>query len=525
MKKLIYIFLVGMLFSCVKDNSTMVYPENNPDFSQITITSPTEKLSVDFGQEFTFTPVVSQKIAGKELKYIWTANFVESGVVGDIVKIGEGATLKYQFPKYGTYQLRLEVKNEDYSAFKTWEIAVRVYDAGYLVVGNDDTGNSNIAFARALSQTDILEGKELTFATNLINKVNPQYNIKNVVRICKSIITYGKNDAFLHIFTKDKIYIANPNTFEIFNVVGFTDMFPDEYIKKVSIYDSYMTGASIYTTKGRILGYQKPESLVYKVDSWEDRSFDDAFVNLIYTQGSNVNSGEVALDYANSKIWSVIYYHNSNKPVNNTSGINASQNNFGDDYRPNLYKNMNILSVFRMNGAVYGGTPYNLFALAQDKTDPLKIKFVEFTTSSSTGFTTIAENSYTASSTLTFRRELEMVPNARYNSVYYADGNKIFTWYPKSTVPNNQLPNNPSITLDAGKVITTMSVSYDMKELYVGFYDQNSSNALKGGVYIYTCSEIGANQNIKPSKKFENITSRPVQILYKSTVWDVPVSF
>ncbi len=525
MKKLIYILFTCLLFSCVKDMSTMIYPENNPDFSQITITSPTEKLSVDFGQEFSFTPVVTQKIAGKELKYIWTANFVESGVVGDIVKIGEGATLKYRFPKYGTYQLRLEVQNEDYSAFKTWEIAVRVYDAGYFVVGNDDSGNSNIAFARTLSQTDILEGKELTFSTDLINKVNPQYNIKNVVRICKSIISYGKANAYLHIFTKDKIYIADPNTFVIFNVVGFTEMFPGDYIKKVSIYDNYMEGATIYTTKGRFIKYQKPEFMIYKIDSWGEKTFDDAFVNLIYTSGPNVNSGEFALDYFNSKIWTVISYHNNSLPVNNTSGVNATQNNFGDDYRPNIYQNMNILSVFRMNGAVYGGTPYNLFAVAQDKSNPLNIKFVEFTTSSATGITTIAENSYTATSPVTFRRDLEMVPNARYNSVYYADGNKIFTWYPKNTAPNNQLPSNPSITLGAGKVITTMSVSYDMKELYVGFYDQNSNNTLKGGFYIYTCSEIGTNQNLQPVKKFENITTRPMQILYKSTVWDKPVSF
>ena len=525
MKNLIYILLTGLLFSCVKDMSTMIYPENNPNFSQITITSPTEKLSVDFGQEFTFTPVVTQKIANKQLKYIWTANYVQSGVVGDIVKIGEGATLKYQFPKYGTYQLRLEVQNEDYSAFKTWEIAVRVYDAGYFVVGNDDSGNSNIAFARSLSQTDILEGKELTFVTNLINKANPAYSIKNVVRIVKSIIEYGKTNAYLHIFTKDKIYIANPNTFEIFNVVAFSDMFPGEYIKKVSTFDTYSTATSIFTTKGRLLGYQKPEFLLYRYDTWGDKVLDDAFVNLIYTSGPNVNGGEAMVDYVNSKIWILIFYHNSNLPVNNTSGINASQNNFGDNYRANIFQNTNILSVFRMNGAVYGGTPYNLFALAQDKTDPLKIKFVEFTTSTSTGITIIAENNYTASLPITFKRELEMVPNARYSSVYYADGNKIYTWYPKNTSPNNQLPNTPAITLGTGKVITTMSVSYDMKELYVGFYDQNSSNTLKGGFYIYTCSDIGTNQNLQPTKKFENITTRPVQILYKSTVWDKPVSF
>jgi hypothetical protein len=525
MKKILLIVLSGLLFSCVKDLSTLIYPENDPNFSSITITSPTEQLSVDYGQEFIFTPVVTQKIASKSLKYIWTANYIQSGTVGEIVEIGEGATLKYTFPKYGTYRLRLEVQNEDYSAFKTWEINVRVYDSGYFVLGNDDSGKSNIAFARSLSQTDILEGKELTFITDIINKVNPSHNIKDVVRIVKSILRYGRSDAYLHIFTKDKIYIADPNTFLVFNVISFSELLPGEYIKKVSVYDTYLTGSYIFTTNGRLVGYQKPEFLVYRMDNWGDKIFDDAFVNLIYTSGANVNGGEALVDYANSKIWMSINYHNGNLPVNNTSGINASQNNFGDNYRPNTYQNMDILSVFRMNGATNGGTPYNLFAVAKDRSNPLLIKIVEFTTSTSTGITPVNEFSYTSSSPVTFRRELEMVPNARYSTVYYSDGNKIYAWYPKNVPPNNQLPANPSITLGAGKSITTMSVSYDMKELYVGFYDQNSSNALKGGFYIYNCSEIGVNQNIQPIKKFENITTRPVQILYKSTVWDKPVSF
>ncbi|GAB1472819.1 hypothetical protein MASR2M69_02600 [Bacteroidota bacterium] len=52
---------------------------------------------------------------------------------------------------------------------------------------------------------------------------------------------------------------------------------------------------------------------------------------------------------------------------------------------------------------------------------------------------------------------------------------------------------------------------------------KTAATALIGGFYIYNCAEIGVNQSIQPIKKFENITTRPVQILYKSTVWDKPV--
>ncbi|NCB19366.1 MAG: hypothetical protein EOM61_07090 [Bacteroidia bacterium] len=526
MKKTIYFSLfIGVLFtSCIKDNSTMVYPESNPNFSAITITSPTERLSVDHGQEFVFTPAVTQKIGSKELQYIWTANYIDSDVVGEIFSVGEGATLRYTFPKFGTYRLRLEAKNEDYSAFKTWEIDVRVYDAGYFIVGKDDAGNSNISFARSLSQTDVLEGKTLTFIPELFNKVNPEHQIKDVVAIAKSLIAYGKNDAYLHVFTKEKIYVANPNTFEIFNVIEFTKQFPGEYIEKVTIFDTYITASRIFTSKGRILSYDKAELFCYRNDAWGDLSFDNAYTNLVYGQSTNVNGDEVVIDEANSKLWVLIYYHNNSKPVNNTSGTNASQNNFGDNYRPNVYNNMDILNVFRMNGNSTYGTPTNLFTLATDRTNPLLVKFVEFTFGSSTGMTTIAENVYEASGPITYKKGAQIVPNARYSCAYYADGSNVYVWYPNNTVPNNRLPETPSFNIGSGKVITTMSVSYDMKQLYVGFYDQNSSHALKGGLYIYDCSKIGQNQSLQPDLKFENITTRPVQVLYKSNVWDKFVS-
>lgn len=503
----------------------MVYPQDNPNFSSITITSPTEQLSVDHGHQFVFTPTIKQKLEAKPLQYKWTANFIESGKVGEIFTVGEEATLRYTFPEYGTYRLRLEVKNEDYSAFKTWEINVRVYDAGVIVVGSDDAGKASIAFARSLSPTDILEGKQQTFMQDLVAKVNPQYNITDFVAIVKSIYVYGSSKAYLHIFTKERIYIANPNTFEIFNVIEFTKQFPGEYIKKVSMYDTYITAARIFTSKGRVLSYDKAELSAYRNDYWGDMTFDNAFTNLIYSQGVNVNGGEFTIDEKNSKIWTTIAYHNGSKPVNNTSGVNASQNNFGDNYRPNIYQNMDILTLFRMNGSTTGGTPYNYFTIATDKSNPLKVKFVEFTTNTTAGISTIAENLYDATAPITFKKNMEIVPNARYNCAYYADGSSIYVWYPKNPAPNNQLPKSASINIGAGKTITKLYLSYDMKQLYVGFYDTNSSNALKGGLYVYDCAAIGQIQNQQPTQKFENITTKPVAILYKSNVWDKPVSF
>ncbi|GAB1472820.1 hypothetical protein MASR2M69_02610 [Bacteroidota bacterium] len=105
-----------------------------------------------------------------------------------------------------------------------------------------------------------------------------------------------------------------------------------------------------------------------------------------------------------------------------------------------------------------GGTPYNLFTVAKDRSNPLSIKVVEFTTSTSTGITPVNEFTYTSANPVTYRREMEMVPNARYSTVYYADGNKIFAWYPKIHLLTISCQTILAITLSSWKSITTMSV-------------------------------------------------------------------
>lgn len=520
MKKLFYTMIaISLLHACVKDDSSDISPKDNPNFSHISITSEIKTLSVDYGQEFVFEPKIEQSVEGKTLEYIWTANQYdpanEGKALGDQIFVQEGMPLKYSFMEMGEYKLRLEVKNEDYSEFKVWNLSVRAYDKGYFVVGTNEAGNTNIAFGRIPSESDIQQGKKLTFVPNIVGDINSEVDIKNFRYLSKAILSYGKSDANLHIFTKDKIYVADPNTFKIFYTAEISSKYPDEYIEKVSIMDTYMTTAVLFTSKGRFLAYNKVELGFYQQGIYENYHFDNAYTNLIYTSGVNMNNGEIGVNEVNSKIY---FYVNYAAMLNNTSGSSAE--NYADNVRPNIYSGYDIISVLRMNGDSFGGTPLNFFAVAQKKSDPKTIKLVEFSTSYSDAFIEVNSENYTSSTPITYRKGMQIVPNARYNMAYYADGNKIYVWYPKNTSPYNRLPEEHTINVGEGKVVTTMSVSYDMKQLYVGFYDNNSINSLKGGFYIYDAKDIGIVQNPQPIETYENITTKPVQILYKSNKWD-----
>ncbi|SMO55054.1 PKD-like domain-containing protein [Saccharicrinis carchari] len=515
-----YIFLLLLLFfaySCAKDDSSLLYPVDNPDFSFISISSPTDSLSVDFGQEFEFTPEVTQKIKGKSLVYEWSACLKKDGVKNDSIVIGHTQTLQYAFEKMGTYDLRLEVKNEDYSEFYTWHVDVRVYDEGYMVVGMNEAGQANIAFARILSSTDVLEGKELTFVSDLIGKVNPEFDIRDVIHVRKSILAWGSSDAYLFIFCKDNIYIADPLTFEIFAAVDVGGTIPGARISKVSIMDTYTTGGTIFTEDGRNLSFQKLEMLLYESVNISG-TYDGFYGNLFYTRGSNMDLAYVNVDYQASKIWTTIFYHAGSMPVNNTTN---NVEPYEDDFRPNDYAGRDIVTVGRMNGDYFGGTNTNFWAIATDKTNAKDVKIVEFGADYAAGISTINAYEYVADEEITLPMHTELIANARYASMYYSKGGEIFIWYPGNIPPHNHLPKTAAITLDGNKEVTCMSVSYDMRELYVGVYDSDATGDLKGSLYIYNCADIGSAANLQPTRKFENITSRPVQVLYKPEAWGI----
>jgi len=516
MKNYIILLLLSLLvYSCADDDSTLIYPENNPNFSHISIASPTDSLSVDFGQIFEFTPQVTQKIEGKELKYEWSACFKKDDVKEDSIVIGDEQALRHAFEKMGAYDLRLEVKNEDYSEFYTWHVDVRVYDEGYMVVGMNEAGVANIAFARILSSTDILEGKKLTFVSDLIAKVNPNFDIRDVIHVRKSILAYGSNDAYLFIFCKDDIYVADPLTFEIISTVDVGETIPGAKLSKVSIMDTYTTGGILFTEDGRNLTLAKKEMLLYE-SVYSSGIYDDFYGNLFYTSGRNMNLSYVNVDYEASKIWTTVYYHAGSMPVNNTTN---NVDPYEDDFRANDYDGHNIVTVGKMNGDYYNGTNTNFWAIATDKVNTKNVKVVEFSTGYITGINTVNSYEYTAGNEITLPMHSELIANARYASMYYKNDGEIFVWYPGNLPPHNQLPEAAAIKLDGTKEVTCMAVSYDMRELYVGVYDPDASGELKGSLYIYDCKDIGSVSNLEPSRKFENITTKPVQVLYKPEAW------
>lgn len=507
-----YIKLLVLLIivsSCSVDDSEEIYPDNNPDFSLIAINSELDTLSVDFGDTFIFEPEVSQLVDSKNLTYRWTA-LVENatdGVDSNIV-IGEEKKLDYTFVSYGNYDLRLEVKNEDYSAFYTWKLKVRVYDEGIMIAGEDENGNSSIAFARKLLESEISEGKQLEFKSGIIETVNPEYDIKDIVYIKKSVLGYPSPDAFILLFCSDVIYVVDAITFKIIALRYVDEFSQGDRIKDVSMTDSFNYQPILFMESGNVFEFSLKEWVfsVYSSDF-----FENWFANLLHSKSS---IDFLCVDNNTSKLWFKILYGPSSFG-NNTS---ASEDPWEDNARENDFEGRDFVSVGKMNGYYYSGTNTNNFAIATDKANPQNVKFVEFNIAYGTGYNMITSYEYVSESPITLSPNTELVANAKFYSMYYFEGGDIYLWYPLNLPPNNQLPTSSSIQLDGNKVVTCMSISYDMTELYVGIYDPDATGSYKGGLYIYDCEKIGS-VGLQPKQKFEGITHRPVNVYYKGAQW------
>ncbi len=522
MKKIIFIILAALMFvSCYKDNSSLVYPSQNPRFDSIKVESPLAVMSVDLGDEFSFTPTVTQNIEGRPLSYKWHLNTLdEFGKLGEQIKIGEEQTLNYTFEEEGSYRLTLEVINTDFTQFETWTINVRTYDEGFLLIGNYGDGSADLTFGRALSDSDILAGKErITFNTNLFKSINPNVDVRDIVHIAKSSSSSGY---YLFVFTRTKIYLANPTTFAIVADYDFSGNINGEEIVSVLMNDhSSPNSTHLFTNKGNVYQYDRNEKIITLTQFTQmPYAMDDCnYVRVM--SGQYFVEGYLAIDRKNSLLWTSIYYMTDvngksiNYPVNNTYGPDPDNaNRATENFYENSYEGYDILEVIRMTGDYRNSKNKDLFTVCTKKGSPNEVRIVQFTYSIQRGYIkdVVAPYDYTATN-FTFDGTITPVSNGRYEAIYYTKDNKVYEWRPLASPPGNQLPTEPVIDLSgSGKEITCLTLSWDTKQLYVGYYDNSSSEELKGGFTIYDCDNLKS----EPIESYENISPcKPIEIKYK----------
>ena len=188
-----------------------------------------------------------------------------------------------------------------------------------------------------------------------------------------------------------------------------------------------------------------------------------------------------------------------------------------------LFKDENIITVFKENTVAYLSKTYSITSSKQDKNQliirqlayageyPKPAYYIEVEGGTKYSYTLASNDKCPAQGT-------QLVGCSTYGMALWHEGSEIYAWNylnPEPKLPNtpvidvkqaNNAGTNVEITyMTTSKVLATRTTPGNIdKWLYVGVYDKDTK---RGSLYIYDCTKIGQ-PGLKPYKQFDNQTDR-----------------
>ena len=466
---LLFCFIVGM-FSCYDDDTTL----GKEKVSKISISAAHDTLTTSFGDELVVDHLKIEQ-SGEELPltYEWAygeLNISSSGIKPYPIKdtlhvVSTDPELKYVFRKLGTFGLRLKVDNGETTQFKYFVLQIDTeFSEGITILSEDSDRKGRLSFMKTLTKEEISTGKKTVFQTDIMEVCNPDMELENVTDMIQ-------HDKRLMVSSESnvRIYNMDSRSFSIETATSFTDRFPDASIQQfigISTYDNM----HVYSSNGRAYVYEAvmDELLVL-----------DAFAELDVDAGIPYNK-PVFVNYENS----MFYIASSSKFI-----ISSGSN----------FTHLDIIQ------AGFVGTYLYIFGTLKD--DPSKVYIGRTTSSNFSKPNSANEKVYSFNGTICMDRNSMLVGVKAHSCIYYTYNNAIYRWKPYEF-----LPTDPIITVPTGMEITTISVDPTDGYLYVGLYEKDSPEKLKGSLYIYDTDESRLLETHK------NVADKPVKVVYKERV-------
>lgn len=466
---LLFCFMAG-IYSCYDDDTTA----GRKDVSNISISAAHDTLTTAFGDELVVDHLKIEQ-SGEELPLTYEWAYGELNISSGALKpypikdtlhvVSTDPELKYAFRKLGTFGLRLKVDNGETTQFKYFVLQIDTeFSEGITILSKDNNGKGRLSFMKTLTKEEISTGKKPFFQTDIMEVCNPDMELENVTDMIQHdkrlMVSSGSNV---------RIYNMDSRSFSIEMATSFTDRFPDASIQQfigVSTYDNM----HVYSSNGRAYVYETVMDELLALD---------AFAELDVDAGIPYNK-PVFVNYENS----TFYIASSSKFI-----ISSGSN----------FTHLNIIQ------AGFVGTYLYIFGTLKD--DPSKVYIGRTTSSNFSKPTATNEKVYSFTGTVSMDRNSMLVGVKAHSCIYYTYNNAIYRWKPYEF-----LPTDPIITAPAGMEITTISVDPTDGYLYVGLYEKDSPEELKGSLYIYDTDQSRLVETHK------NVADKPVKVVYKERV-------
>ncbi len=496
-KTILFLFLFPLLLtSCFSDDTT----EATRELSEITIAegSVKEVYNVYKNIRLTITPVVTQSGKPLPLSYTWE--------VGDEL-VSTDPVLVYPSKELGSFQCRLTVENEDGKTFFPFKINVNTaYEEGLTIVSREPDGKSHLAFM--LTPTDdspmkfydyecfSANNEDVSFASNVVDVAHTAGTL--------AIACQGSGSG------KDipTVYYIHDKTFVVENVLSAPE-FPDFIPTKVIIPKvSGMVAYPILCENGK----------VYDVSPTEGAVAQPARLHATYA-ASALSVGESPYMFLlwDEEVGGLAQLYNSHGPYYCSSEYHLSRTdkNFAEK---NYYQGHSFVSMVEVNQTseqLSVSRPEVLvFTVYDQLVWKMRLAAVYHTIDEDGNYVLLNNGGMSPcgmEGMFPFSENTPVIANKTYNSLFYADGNKVRRWY--FTSSKMMMTGSDEVLLTVGSdnaVITGFEISADHKKTYVAFYEPGQTGK-NGSVWVFN-TDTG---EVLESEKYDNVCYRPMKMIYK----------
>lgn len=499
MKNIKYIFLLvlPLLVSCFDDDST----DPIKPLSNIIIESGIDNVyNIEKNDVLTIAPVISQENTQKELSYIWEIDQEVYSNEPNLTYVGENL---------GVFNARLIVENEDGKAFFPFTINVNSpYEEGLTVLSKDANGASMLSFMRTpLNSAEqgvfydydcfSKNNEGLVFASNPADIVQ---TTGSVVIACQG--SNAGDDVPTIYFLNDKTFvmenmIVSSNEYEGFKPSKL--MIPSVSTAGVSYHllsaDGKMYGLPVYNA---VLQQSTKLFSTYSQACFVEDNGTTYFDILFWDKEVN----NVALMYNGYGP----YYYGSKYLMQRDDPDFATENYFKD------VKGLVTMTGIRRTKEQVSKSEREMLVLVQGKLVVQKLVISTFpwrSVDGKPGQYSLQDNGGLKSvgAKAPLNEYTPCVANKTYQSLLFADGNKVRRWYYTSSTQLNKA-DVFDLGLSDDAVITAIEISDDHLKTYVAFYEPDKEGK-NGSVWVIN-TDTG-----EVLEKYDNVCYQPVKIIYK----------
>lgn len=310
---------------------------------------------------------------------------------------------------------------------------------------------------RTLTKEEINTGKVPVFRTDIMELINPGTKMEDVTDMVQV-----NNRLLVCSGDAGRIYNMDFRTFDIEGMTSFKELYPGcAFVKFAGV----SANNNIYLVSRDRRGYVYDYVL-------DELMLTEYFKDLDVDAAVSVDR-PVFVNYETS-----VFYSPS------LGGVTSSLNRYVD---------FDIWGICAVGSSVY--------VMATYKVMPSYIYLSQ--TTFSLGNPTILQF-YDSPVSLKVNRNSLLAGSKSCSCLYYTCEDGIYYWDLKK-----QLSTTPVVSIPVGMEITSLSMNPDGTLLYVGLYEKEGTEALKGHLYVY---------DVKTSiliSQYRNIADKPVAIIYK----------